>query len=521
MIKFRNKFTRSKYSFREALGIKLSESILRFTSNLPRFQGGLIHELQGIDEFRKRDIFTVRKPDDLELLFLQVWIFESFFIEDVGVLRQGLQKFLGAFPNRRFLVPPIEDKKINKMFEDIENRVFGSSWHNIGIVDVAGNSRSHKTQWIDNLHVFVQHFYPSFVSVGIGINPSKSFKRLIDDELAREFHDRVVLRRPSIAWWKSGLVGYSQISAYLVKSEFIEDLMLEFKMEATNIISSFFQGIFLKRDKPIPSIELFIEKQLPVKTEETEAERINLFWDSIGMDRAGSMSFKNQEEGFSLFPAGTSSNKKLIDRPYKIIVAESQTSREDRFRDIETQIIDSVRYRVEGLLPLILIHELIDDLLREILYFKKHLFKVIRGKRTKIFFKRVALKKLIDMKLRVNETYSIFQRLVLDFNRARVKDHVQQSGLPELKHVIKDHAIEYLTASLDNITYKIQNAEKGFVFINSSTDELLQTKKIESDYRLQKIIVGLTLAILLLTVALLFSEKSRETIIQWLLNRFV
>jgi hypothetical protein len=120
------------------------------------------------------------------------------------------------------------------------------------------------------------------------------------------------------------------------------------------------------------------------------------------------------------------------------------------------------------------------------------------------------------MKLRIDETYTIFQRLALDFDKARVANHAQHSGLPELKEDLQNHAMEYLTASLDSITFKIQNAEKGFSAINSITSEFLQTKSIESNYRIQKTIVWLTVFIILLTIVSLLSEVTKEAIIKWL-----
>jgi len=58
-IKFNNKFSKSRYSFQQRLCIHASDWLLEAATKLPKFQGGLIHSLQIIDEHRKKDMLSV------------------------------------------------------------------------------------------------------------------------------------------------------------------------------------------------------------------------------------------------------------------------------------------------------------------------------------------------------------------------------------------------------------------------------------------------------------------------------
>ncbi|MEW6601176.1 MAG: hypothetical protein AB1499_09410 [Nitrospirota bacterium] len=363
-IKFKNKFTKSRHPLKKSLRINLSNWILESVAKLPKFQGGLVHSLQTIDEHRKREVFSVAKPDDVDLEFLHIWIFETFLIGDIDELKQGLQNLFSDFSKTRYIIPfKTKTEDIDNTFKGIGNSLLSLSQHRIGLIDVLGNTeklRSKRT-WIENFHVSVHHFSQSFVTVSFGVEPTPLFKQIVHDVLLDETPARIDFILPKslkhLKLW-STFPGYSQMFSVHVKRECIENLMLEFKYEATNIISQYLRGIFIRNGSPIPSIELFCKKSSRnQRTGNHQSEVVGkkcLFWDSVGMSKRSLDYFENEKEGLSIFLSNYY-EKETIDKPFKLLLEKAKANLKSDADAINDRLIHETEYYLETLSPILIV----------------------------------------------------------------------------------------------------------------------------------------------------------------------
>lgn len=416
-VKFKNKFTKYRYPLKKRWGIYLSNFILELVAKLPKFQGGLIHRLQIINEHRKRNNLNVVKPREIGFEFLHVWVCETFPIEDISKLRHGLKGLFGDFSKTRFIIPFLKDKEeLNRIIDDIEDSVLKASWYNVGSIDVLSNNDrlESKREWIDDINVEIHHFYSSFVTVCFGVEPSKTFKSIINNLLAEDIPARIIFGFPrNLKGFKRWLYfpAYSKTFATNVKREVIEDLMLEFKFEVVRIISKYFQGLFHKTGLPLPSVELFCENAfVPKRNNNNQAEQEKksfIFWDSLGMSKKGLDHFDNEEAGYSIF-VSNQSIENSIERPYKILIEKSKVQSGSIDGNFNDKIIHNTNYYLEVLTPIIITQEIIHNLLKESILIKKSIFSINTIINKQIPFKRIPLAKLISLKQRINTLYTFF-----------------------------------------------------------------------------------------------------------------
>ena len=532
-IKFKNKFTKARYSLKKSFCIHLSNWLLESAAKLPKFQGGIVANLQKIDEHRKKDVFSVSKPDGVDLEFLHLWILETFLIGELDELRHGLQNLFGDFSKTRYIIPPkAEREDIDEVFKRIGKSLLGLSLHRIGFIDVLGNKEKvkGKRNWIENFNVSVHHFSPSFVAVSFGVEPTTAFKKIIHDVLSEDVPGRVEFKLPKslkqLKLWFT-FPSYSQLFSTHVKRELIENLMLEFKFEAIEIIKQYLKGIFIRSGFQIPSIELYLEQSsISQKAEPNQSEaekKSQLFWDSIGMNKRDLGYFRSEQNDIGIFLPYWHS-KDLIDKPFKILVDKAKVVENQKgTNDIYHKIIHEKEYYIEALTPILIIQELLQCILRENVSMIKLLLNRVSIKAA--FFKRHTFKKLILLKQKTNGLYLLFKRIKLEFKADWIKIRAKNSGLPILvnnRNIVKQsNESDFLTSVIEQVKYEIELAQENLEFINTAVNELLQAETIESNYKVQRGMFWLTIVMILLAVITALPEKMREEAFSYLYKLFI
>lgn len=532
-IKFKNKFTKARYSLKKSLCIYLSNWLLESAAKLPKFRGGIVANLQVIGEHRKKGVFSVAKPDGVVLEFLHLWILETFLIGDLDELRHGLQSLFGDFSKTRYIIPPKAKREdIDEAFKRIGKSLLSLSLHRIGFIDVLGNKEKvkGKRNWIENFNVSVHHFSPSFVTVSFGVEPTATFKKIVQDVLLEDVPDRVEFKLPKslkqLKLWFT-FPECSQLFSTHVKRELIENLMLELKFEAIEIIKQYLKGIFIKSNFQIPSIELYLEQSsISQKAEPNQSEaekKSQLFWDSIGMSKRDLGYFRNEQDGLGIFLPYWHSED-LIDKPFKILVDKAKVVENQKSsNEMHRRIIHETGFYIEALTPILIIQELLQHILKENVSISKLLLNRVSFKAS--FFKRHTFKKLILLKQKINDLYLLFKRIKLEFKADWIKIKTKNSGLPILLNnssiAKQSNESDFLTRVINQVKYEIEIAQENFEFINTAVNELLQADIIESNYKVQRGMFYLTIVMFFLAVITALPEKMREGAFNYLYNLLI
>ena len=521
IIKFRNKFTKARYPLRKRLCIYLSNRLLELSATLPKFQGGLIARLQTIDEHRKTATFSVARPNDVNIEFLYLWIFETFLIGESEELRQGLQSLFDDFSKSRYIIPrKVEQGDIDEIFKKMGESLLGLSWHRIGLIDILGNKDKVKSKrnWIEHFDLCVHHHSPSFVTVSFGVEPTIAFKNIVRNAILQDIPHRVEFKFPKslkrLKLWFT-FPAYSKLYSPHVKRELIENLMLEFKFEAVEIISRYLKGFFVRSGAPMPNIELFVENSSASQEAdsiESESEKKSLFfWDSLGMNKRDFGYFKSEQGDIGIFLIDRHTEN-VIDKPFKLLIDKRKIVENLKSSDdIDARIIYDSGYYVEALTPILITKEILQLMLRENMSINKLLLNKASFKQS--FLDIYTFKKLISLKQKINNLHLPFKRILLEFEADWIRTEAKATGLPRLINNLRidkqNNKNDFLTVVIDKIKFETKVAKENFEFINTAVNELLQAETVESNYKIQRRILYLTIVIALLTVITALPEEMR------------
>lgn len=394
------------------------------------------------------------------------------------------------------------------------------SWHHIGLVDVLANNHKVKSKrnWIDNFNVSIHHHSPSFVTVSFGVEPTSTFKKIVHDALLNNVPDRVVFKLPqSFRRLKLGLKlpARSILPSELVKQELIENLMIEFKCEATAIISQYLKGIFIRNGSPIPSIELFCENplgsQVPEAIQAASEIATRLFWDSIGMSKDDVGYYKNEENGLGIF-LPNHYRKDAIDKAFKLLFEKLKVNRASDADDIDDEIIRKTEGYLEVLTPILIIQGILQHVLKENMSINKTLLNKATFKRS--FINKNTFRKLLSLKQKINILQLPYNRILLEFKEDWIRAEAKYAELPrminDLKINKKNRESDFLTNIIEQIKYELKVAQENFNFINAAVNEFVQAETVDSNYKVQKTMLVLTIVIVLLTVITALPEETRK-----------
>ena len=191
----------------------LSKKYLDWAEVLPKFQGGIIQQLQTIREYQRKsaqnDFQRRIKPDEATITLKAIRIVVPFQFEEFQIIQKIVSKF---FPN---------SEKVSKFISDLKNSessISASGWSNIGhiIKDNSQDGFSSFTEthciknipeYVESIHVSYHRIMPSMACLSFTFNLEESFSKQLENKQNSEHLDSVILNE--FIPFRNNMSGYS------------------------------------------------------------------------------------------------------------------------------------------------------------------------------------------------------------------------------------------------------------------------------------------------------------------------
>ncbi|MEW6601175.1 MAG: hypothetical protein AB1499_09405 [Nitrospirota bacterium] len=140
------------------------------------------------------------------------------------------------------------------------------------------------------------------------------------------------------------------------------------------------------------------------------------------------------------------------------------------------------------------------------------------------FTDKTTFRKLISLKQKINILQLLFNRISIEFKDDWIKFTAKRSGLPRMINKLEGDKqykeSDFLTSMMDRIKLKTKVAQDNFEFLNAAVNELLQAENVDSNFKVQKRMLWLTIVMAFLTVITALPEGSRIIIFRLVSDRF-
>lgn len=514
MIKIKNPYSRKRFTFKERFYKKITDLTVPYIKKIPlqedrsvkqKYIPEVLHSARQVIEGWERYAWSTKKPDDIKVDFLSLYVAEYIPIENVDILNKGLKKLYKKYPARFGYG---QNAQIDEFCNEVKQCIHGGRWSNFGFLDFS--KEENLSDLIKQVHVHGTHVSSSSIIVQFIITPSDSFINKYKEVVDTDVKDGNVFT-PSFKtffkfWGSSGIPGSS------VKEQMLEDLRLELKWRTMKEVSKYFDLYFTNNKLTPPSIEVYKLKQLSCKFKEEEHEKRNKFWESIGMHFFHYHDI-SKDGYWQLF---SNERNHLKDSSLKI-TCNSEIKREPMFHTLDFQIVYLVEEFAKDLLPVLVMREYALDLSKKIALQQKDTFSSIKKEKPKY-------RKLINIRYELEQNLHILKRFKNEIGENyfdRVKKRIMKISEfePSRPNFINKVWTEII---VDNTNYLINKTHRHSQNFAKMIDDTVKLLEIRTNNSLRKLTYSLTITTVILSVVATtiagislyfqFNEETRQSL---------
>jgi len=460
----------------------LSKKYLDWAEVLPKFQGGIIQQLQTVREHQRKsaqsDFQRRIKPDEATITLKAIRIVVPFQFEEFQIIQKIVSKF---FPN---------SEKVSKFISDLKNSessITASGWSNIGhiIKDNSQDGFSSFTEthciknipeYVESIHISYHRIMPSMACLSFTFKLEESFSKQLENKQNSEYFPSVIFNEFSP--FRNNMSGYSM--------SFGNESQNAIQKHIFNLIANF--GHWLKKQVPINQqlnisnsiIELYEIKGNPKNSEDLEKWiQENTVW--LSDYGISTYSYKNTHLSYCrLKDSDESFNPHIL----------------AKFEDGDEENNYLSSFKMDSLSVTVAISSILENIQNLLEHHRKVAFHYIAKFDAKILKKNrdvSTLKKLSAILKRLQ--HEVTNNGWLNYSISNIND----LNRPDMEVNFSDNFI-------NNTNYRIDLLKKSCDIVDDSLTNYLEVQNIYAMYKLQKWIFLLTVVVTLATIVSVVSS---------------
>jgi hypothetical protein len=471
---------------------KLSQVYLNFSEKKPFQKITFFRELKEFRDRQKKDAFEYyeksKRPNGNDLRLHSFYLFENFFLEDLSELGKILDNL---FAKSLF---GSTHESYQSFLEQVANRPGRATLSLPLIINKKTGFIPSDRICLDHMPDFIKYIEPKLIK----IMPSlviMTIRVMLDEELVNakinQVLDHVYQHRITFHTylpWKTSKSGWTMYPPHHEKSEACRNVMKELKFETERFLAKYFQGFYLSKkgdSNRCPSLDVYTISQLPEDANIISwARSAQEFWRLLGFEYIfEKIWFKNDN---SIFCIGSISGFPYVN---KLIINKSSINGSASHGLSQSVPRISSNICEEYLAPITLI-SLFGELNENIIKLKTVFFSHMKKRR------RPRFKKLVRIQNQVSINNIKIDNVILEYKKTPADD--LRNGNIKLKDMSSEKTLSEVFS--ENVDYVIEAIKRILDPVKSYVIEYFSNENIRVNFLLQKSIVILTVAILLLTL---------------------
>lgn len=433
--------------------------------------------------------------------------------ENISVLKKGVKKLLLKYTSHKFFG---RQPSISEIFETIDEMddtfTSWSTFVDCGRFDFSRNKKL--SQYIDYFDIYIKNFNTSYLAVEIHIYLAEDIKNKLIEIINNDYkHERgFAINCFSHNSKKSGGKKSVSIAHYNdadLKSETINNMMIEIKWYLFNEISKYLPIILHKRNIMPPSVNLYKTNIL------YNDNSARVFWRSVGVS-----SFRGQFLSCSekLFFETTISSKSTHGKTDMIFIVNDETHQEqDGYYNFDFQVMIEFLEEYNQLYKLYLAYILNDVFAASCVKY--------RNKINKIKLKKNSFNKLLKIRYSFEKDMDWFKRFANETNWKKEQQRVEK--IFDKKQCKRSYDYRVLTESpligQKKIKNSLDNIEKDIDQKLSIIEHINDYYRERKNSRINIVMLAISLTTLLFIIYPQWASKVAVVIgriISWIFNYF-
>jgi hypothetical protein len=504
----------------KAIKEKLSKLYLESAGKLPRFQGGLISNLQSMRDRQIEDankcLENTKKPDGNDLVFHSLNLYEAYFLEDFNRLKKDFDGIYTKSSKRSFNT----ERYVNQYNDFIDKALkdfLSGGWSNLGIIISEENSHNYLggirlqrfPEEIELIQIALFHALPSVIVVQFNIRFKEKIIRKLDALINSKCYGKIVFSTLFPFKW----CGHKETFADNEKTKIICDYFTNLRKISEEFIKKYFKGHFLSDSQKIagpicPAIEIFSISDFPNSEEEIDkkVKTERGFWNTLGFQWYYKFDIFNTEKLFFFNRAHSLSD---LEYPFRVLI-KKKNLRIDIYGDVENAINCETADFLHGYTHPIILSELFKKILNQVNIFR---ISIGKGIFSKSFF-NPKLSKLLQLDQGVTQERFVFNRLSSEYRYMKSLNYLARNaetaaGLKDSKlpHFKSQDLLEALFQEMERYLSLIKDQ---YETLNTGFKDYLDVKNLQVSYKLQRRIFWLTVFLLLIAIIQMLPEKKKE-----------
>lgn len=495
MIKIKNPFSKNRFTLKEKAQKKFTRIVVPWIRKIPlnedynakrKFIPQFLNRIRIDLEYGRRDLWGNSIPQGDDVNLLSVYVAEYIPIEDIDKLNKGLKKAFKEF-SPRFNTNRISN--IDDFCNSVKQSIHGKRWSNFGYLEFDENDKLSK--FVKRISVHGSQISSSSVIIEFSIEPSENFKKEYQKLIKSHVKVETILTPKIKSFFK--FWGSKTPSNVIVKQQMVEDLLLELKWRTLKELGKYINMYFYKNKLIPPSIEVFRIKQKSCKLKYEENEKINQFWESIGM---GDYSFHEiSKDGYwQLFD-----NEKDYSIGNSIkLTCNDEIQKASMFHSLDSQMVYFVKEIAMNLFPVLVMRTYTLGLSKKIAEQQENTFKSIKKESPNY-------KKLINIRYQLEQNLQILKRFKNEmgeneFEHKKREINGMLSDFEPADPRFRSSDTSWGEMIVDNTNYLIEKTNTLSQNFASIIDDTVRLLEIKTNNSLRKITFWLTILTIILSV---------------------
>ncbi len=487
----------------------ISKQYLKVARRMPKSQVGCIRSLQQRQcSSRKRAVddavrCTPPEKDAIEILFFR--LFEVFPIEDFEKLEKELLKL---FPS---LSASTTYQGFRSDFNRRSTRLQGSEWCHIGVIYPKKNDGEiplgiygelkKLPEEVVSIEVQLFHLLPSLIAISFDVFLTQEASLQLSNNQAKEYEPAIAFK--NLMPWKVGKAGYHFTSPSSERERAISQWFDTLRLNVEKALEPYLSGHFLRKRRKnkskLPAVEVFSLKYLPCDEPQREQwlKDANQWLKSMGIEIYRAF----QGESFSYLSSSEIPLQEELNWQHRLIVhwdSFVQTLDADETTDSKNVIIGRIREEfLYALSVRIIILEYLKDIQRQIEILRKTVFRNMGVSRK--------LKKHLRLNHTLLKTSLLLERTTLELKTQRKLIYADAQPLSALREMNRfqpntDPNANLYNATVNAVKYQAKLLASYLVNLKSNFNDFVSQQNIRITYRLQLIVIGLTIFAIIVSI---------------------
>ncbi len=462
----------------------LSEKLLNAISGIPNFNTDLIKTLKSYSENLKNEIYISKSiPAGIEMKLNCVWIYELIPVEEFSVDSimeicsdyRSIGRFLNTFSDN-------SRETINKYL-----RNGGNAYVNVGVLDFQKNRKKNELDFADSAFLQLNFYDREFVGLRFSVIPNENFLTKIALIMNKVYYQEVhlypkfSLKRFRV--WMNARMWMGRER----KNKDVEKIISELKTEVVNLISEYFDGLFLKKNFVVPSVDVWKTNELAM-SDEMQRDESGIYWK---LKRRNFGSYEKQDDSIAINCPYFGEDDHVL----RLIVNDDSGTAGFGNGEIETLM--------EYLLPFWTLKTFLID---KIFYFSQVKNKILRKKGSELR----------------KDLFKLQQEIMIESIVGKRAIDVFLTGIERMKPYLSQYCEKHTHEGFGKRTFGQPFTQSLEMKKNEFLELLKNLEKYskeasdlfisESNFILQKKVWYLTLVVLMVSIMQLYGDESRKVI---------